>query len=54
MIVGSPREIFKSEARVSMTPESSKQIKNLVTLVFWKLVLDYNLIFQIKIIEMLV
>ena len=29
MIVGSPKEIFKSEARVAMTPESAKQIQKL-------------------------
>jgi len=29
MIVGSPKEIFKGEARVAMTPESAKQIQNL-------------------------
>ena len=26
MIVGSPKEIFKGEARVAMTPEIAKQI----------------------------
>ena len=29
MIVGSPKEIFKGEARVAMTPESAKQIQKL-------------------------
>src|SRR5210317_478272 len=29
MIVGSPKEIFKGEARVAMTPESEKQIQKL-------------------------
>ena len=29
MIVGSPKEVFKGEARVAMTPESAKQIQKL-------------------------
>jgi len=29
MVVGSPKEIFKGEARVAMTPESAKQIQKL-------------------------
>ena len=29
MIIGSPKEIFKGENRVAMTPESAKQLQNL-------------------------
>ena len=29
MIIGSPKEIFKGESRVAMTPESSKQLQKL-------------------------
>ena len=29
MIIGSPKEIFKNENRVAMTPESAKQLQKL-------------------------
>ena len=29
MIIGSPKEIFKGENRVAMTPESAKQLQKL-------------------------
>ena len=29
MIIGSPKEIFKGEKRVAMTPESAKQLQKL-------------------------